>query len=601
MASELVLGPLLRHVDPTSAAVWVQTGGTAMVSVRLDGDGRVWTAPTFAVHGCHYALVEVTGLTPGLETTYRVEVDGSPVWPLPDDERPPSRLRTPPQDRVPRLAFGSCRTSVPHDAKGHLTHGVDALRSYGIAQARGDDGVPAWPDAMLLLGDQVYADDLSPEMKEFISSRRSLSEPPGAELKDYDEYAHLYTVAWGEPWVRWVLSCLPTMMIFDDHDVRDDWNTSWQWRRQMEATSWWHGRIVAALASYWVYQHLGNLSVQERAQDEIWLEVVRRWEEGEVEPDLTDVLDAFAERVDQQPRTYRWSYARDFGDARLVVADSRAGRVLEEGSRSMLDPDEMEWLDGQLRGGCSHLLIGTSLPFLLPTGLHHLESWNEAVVDGVWGRRASQVAERIRQVIDLEHWAAFQDGFREVCRMVDEVAQGRRGAAPSSVTFLSGDVHHSYISEVRRAGGTRILQFVCSPIRNPLPRPLRAANVVASHRVAEVVGGPMAGRAKVPPRPMKWDTLAGPWYDNNIAVLELHEEQMQVSWWTGEVEGGDHEHPRLARVARVDLDVPPPDQPHHPARAEVRATSRRRLPRGLPARRSQERARLGGLRRRMGA
>ena len=53
-------------------------------------------------------------------------------------------------------------------------------------------------------------------------------------------------------------------MIFDDHDIRDDWNASLDWKRKMEATSWWHGRIVAGLASYWVYQHLGNLSPRAR-------------------------------------------------------------------------------------------------------------------------------------------------------------------------------------------------------------------------------------------------------------------------------------------------------------------------------------------------
>ena len=42
------------------------------------------------------------------------------------------------------------------------------------------------------------------------------------------------------------------------------------WKEDMEATSWWHGRIIAALSSYWVYQHLGNLTPDERAADEIW-------------------------------------------------------------------------------------------------------------------------------------------------------------------------------------------------------------------------------------------------------------------------------------------------------------------------------------------
>ena len=59
-------------------------------------------------------------------------------------------------------------------------------------------------------------------------------------------------------------------MIFDDHDIRDDWNTSQPWKQEMNAKPWWHERIVGGLASYWVYQHLGNLSPEERAADEIW-------------------------------------------------------------------------------------------------------------------------------------------------------------------------------------------------------------------------------------------------------------------------------------------------------------------------------------------
>ena len=46
---------------------------------------------------------------------------------------------------------------------------------------------------MLFLGDQVYADETTEPMQEFIRSRRDIEEPPGKELKDYEEYAHLYT------------------------------------------------------------------------------------------------------------------------------------------------------------------------------------------------------------------------------------------------------------------------------------------------------------------------------------------------------------------------------------------------------------------------
>mgnify|MGYP006143886053 CR=1 FL=1 len=56
---------------------------------------------------------------------------------------------------------------------------------------------------------------------------------------------------------------------------------------------------------------------------------------------VDNMVDAFAERVDQEPETYRWSYARDFDDVRLVVVDSRAARVLTPGHRSILDDTEM--------------------------------------------------------------------------------------------------------------------------------------------------------------------------------------------------------------------------------------------------------------------
>lgn len=574
MAASIVIGPLLRHVDHGSAAIWVETDAPARVEVRA-GEHTA-SASTFSAHGHHYAVVELTGLPSGLDSTYEVLVDDARAWPEADDPRPAPRLNTLTPGAAVDLGFGSCRTSVSHDAKGHRTHGVDALRTLGMANALGREDAPALPEMMLLLGDQVYADATSEAMQEFIASRRSLDEGPGKELADYEEYAHLYSLAWGEPWVRWLLASLPTLMIFDDHDVRDDWNTSAAWREEMEATDWWHDRIVAALGSYWVYQHLGNLSVAERAQDEIWREVISR-QRTDPHPDVTEVLDAFAERVDQHPDTYRWSCARDIGATRLVVVDSRAARVMERGERQMLDEREMQWLSDQLRGadGIEHVVVGTSLPFLLPRGLHHLEAWNEAVGNGVFGERAAAVAEWLRTTVDLEHWAAFHASFLRVCAMVGELARGERGPVPRSVLFLSGDVHHSYVSEVESASllddhdltdderaqaaageapEMRVLQLVCSPIRNPLPTVMRYATAVLAHGLAVPLGA-MAGRsAHVPAQPWRWRDVAGPWFTNNVALLRVDGEELEASWWTGEVRDGDHDHPVLVEVQTVDLD-----------------------------------------------
>ena len=58
--SPLVLGPLVRYVDETSASLWVETRDAGRVTVRVEG--RSWHARTFRVHGHHYALVVVLSL-----------------------------------------------------------------------------------------------------------------------------------------------------------------------------------------------------------------------------------------------------------------------------------------------------------------------------------------------------------------------------------------------------------------------------------------------------------------------------------------------------------------------------------------------------------
>ena len=316
--------------------------------------------------------------------------------------------------------------------------------------------------------------------------------------------------------------------------------------------------------SYWVHQHLGNMTPVERADDEVWQEIAAHVDD-ESEYDATDLLDNFADRVDQLPDTYRWSYARDLGpDARLVVVDSRAARVLTDGERSMLNDGEMAWLDEQMRGDVDHLLIGTSLPFLLSPGLHYVEAWDEALSAGAWGKgRAAATGERLRTMLDLEHWGAFQDGFQRVAEMTLEVARGERGRAPRTVAFLSGDVHHSYVSEARpsrrdrrghRPVQSRIVQAVCSPIRNPMPRRLRFLVAVLAYGVAGPIGHVVARSAKVPEAPLRWKNLEGPWFDNNLATLEVTERGLRMWWATGQVEDGEHDRPRLKKVAELTVE-----------------------------------------------
>ena len=541
---DLVLGPLLRYVDETSATIWVETDTPCVVSV-LDAQ-----SPTFAVHGHHYALVDLTGLQPGTATSYTVRLDGEQRWPPPDSQYPPSLIRTIDPARRLRLSFGSCRTSVPHDAEHNRTHGLDVLRALGnrLMSTPEDE----WPDLLLMLGDQVYADELSPPMCEYIERRRGLDEPPGAELADFEEYAQLYRLAWTEPTNRWLLSTLPSMMIFDDHDIRDDWNTSVVWREQMAALPWWHDRIVGGLGSYWIYQHIGNLSPQERATDELLVRLKA------ADGDAGDILDEFADNADARPETNRWSYARDIGRVRIIVLDSRCGRVLTPGSRAILDQAEWDWFEELATGDVDQLLIGTSMPYLLPRGLHELELWNEAISDGRWGKRARRLGERIRQALDLEHWAAFRRSFDSMGKVIDEVSSGRRGEPPANIVFLSGDVHYSYLMRADLRNDRQrsaIYQAVCSPIRNPLPRMFRYANVVASFGVAGIVGRALATTAGLPKQRARWELSQGPLFDNAIATLDLDGRKAVLRWETAKLpaDADDKAVPDMVELTAVEL------------------------------------------------
>ena len=144
---------------------------------------------------------------------------------------------------------------------------------------------------------------------------------------------------------------------------------------------------------------------------------------------------------------------------RLVAIDSRCSRHLDPDDRRMVDAVEWAWVrDAGARrptGRYDHLVLASTLPFLLLPGVHHLEGWDEAISEGAWGRPGKWVGERLRQVLDLEHWASFRESFDEV---TDLLARRRDVAAPpSTVLMLGGDVHCSYtaVAELDRRRRTR--------------------------------------------------------------------------------------------------------------------------------------------------
>jgi PhoD-like phosphatase len=536
----LVLGPLLRFVDESSATVWVETDRPCEVAV-LSARERTWS-----VHGHHYALLVIPDLQPATETPYQVHLDGVRAWPDPDSAFPPSVIRTFRHDETFRLAFGSCRRCGGYDEAGLKSFGADAL----VALAERMAGTPReqWPDALFLAGAQVYADDPSPELDDRLKGAhaRDVSFEVRDEISNFEEYTWLYRETWSPPAVRWLLSTVPTCMLLDDHDLRDDWNTSISWRRHVESKSWWQDRVVGAFASYWVYQHLGNLSPKELVDDDMF-SMVRSVAEDE---ECTGALDDFAWRSDVDPSYARWSFYRDFGTERLgirlLAIDSRCSRRLDPADRSMLDDEEWQWVVERAltpREGerIDHLMLGTTLPFLLPHGIHHLEGWSEAITSGhAWGRLGSWFGERLRQAVDLEHWAAFRQSFAAMVELLTTVV--RAAEPPASVLLLSGDVHCSYTARARLRGvrhpRTALHQLTMSPFRNPMEPPLKAAYKAFGLPPGAWLWHRIARLAHVADVGIDWRVDHGPWFANGVMTLVFSGRTVRVEIDHAEVRDG---------------------------------------------------------------
>jgi hypothetical protein len=240
------------------------------------------------------------------------------------------------------------------------------------------------------------------------------------------------------------------------------------------------------------------------------------------------MLREFAYQADRDVTMARWSFCRDLGPARLVMIDSRAARVLDPDNRAMVDDLEWEFIERVTLGtSARHLLIGTSLPWLLSPGLHHLEAWDEAVCEGAWGKgRLKRTAEKLRQALDLEHWAAFQDSFHRLTGLIGRAGAGTDGARPpATVVALSGDVHHAYLAEVTYPEDdgvrSRVYQATASPFRNPLDSKERRIMKAASSRPAAAVTRALARAARVRPSRIGWVLRDKPIFDNVVATLRL--------------------------------------------------------------------------------
>ena len=329
-------------------------------------------------------------------------------------------------------------------------------------------------------------------------------------MKDFEEYTRLYAESWSDPQVRWLLSTVPSSMIFDDHEMIDDWNTSAAWRREITGQQWWKDRISGGLVSYWIYQHLGNLSPQELAENTTWQAIKGLHDDSD---DAEPILREMAEKADTEPGEHPVELRAALG-RRAADHDRQPRRPGARGAgRRMVDDEEFAWIEAAMQRsaaeGVQHLIIGTSLPWLLPHAIHNLERWNETLNVRHEGRWRGRLAEKLRQAADLEHWAAFGDSFERLGRALASVPAASTGPRPRR-RWCCPATSTTRMPPSWSPGGltARVHQLTVSPLHNQAPHPIRVGFRIGWSRWAQRFTRGLARLARA--EPSAWSGTSKP-------------------------------------------------------------------------------------------
>lgn len=247
----------------------------------------------------------------------------------------------------------------------------------------------------------------------------------------------------GLPKVRRALAHIPVYMIFDDHDITDDWNLTRGWEEAAYGNPFGKRIIGNALIAYWLCQGWGNgMNKFVSLQNDL-----NQYFDG-------DGLHQQDELIDRLLDWDQWHYHLDTVP-KVVVLDTRTQRWRSESSLSkpsgLMDWEALCELQQELIGHPSVIMVSAAPVF----GVKLIETIQRIFT--FFGRAL---------VVDAENWMAHKGTASVILNIF------RHHKTPPNFMILSGDVHYSFVYDVTlrfRRNSPRILQFTSSGIKNQFP------------------------------------------------------------------------------------------------------------------------------------
>lgn len=244
------------------------------------------------------------------------------------------------------------------------------------------------------------------------------------------------------PQVSRALAQIPTYMIFDDHDITDDWNLTRGWE-EAAYTHPFSKRIIGnALVAYLLCQGWGN------APDKF----------KPIEPALNKHFAGgylhHDELIDSVLAWQDWHYTLET-QPKIVVLDTRTQRWRSE-SRASKPSGLMDW---EALSAMQQELINEPKVILVSAA-------------PIYGVKMIEAIQRVFTffgqplMVDAENWMAHKGTANVMLNIFKHVK------TPPEFIILSGDVHYSFVYDVThrfKRNKSKIIQVTNSGIKNQFP------------------------------------------------------------------------------------------------------------------------------------
>ena len=366
-----------------------------------------------------------------------------------------------------------------------------------VFKAPGTPGGPPTPAEAIepWLNRPWFCDHPDPGANEAALKRRWAD--PTANVGSFEGFNrsahHLARYAGATPLVAQVLANTPTYMIFDDHEIADDWNLNGRWVTKVYSRPWGRYIIRNGLLAYTLMQGWGNDPAHfatdkpgKKVLDALPAAVTSASHQAGL-----DVLLGFDAPTAQQPKRISFNYAMETDDYKVVVLDTRTHRAIS--NTSLVPPNLIDDLDGQLPARPATatqkvLIVVSAAPVLTPVVIDQIaQPLAQLYVDGAHAEKVGEVpgftpgdadeparragcgdmeGTRGSEQYDREGWSANEGGFESVVA---------RLASYGSVVILSGDVHFASTSTLdywvkakqdEPVPPARLVQCISSPAKN---------------------------------------------------------------------------------------------------------------------------------------